>query len=993
MGDFLYGAFIEPIKLLLEVIFSFSYRLTENVGVSIVAVSLAVNFLILPLYKKSDAIQEAERAQQKKMAGWVSHIKSTFKGDERFMMLSAYYKEQHYQPYYALRGSLSLLLQIPFFMAAYGYLSHLPLLQGASFAFIRDLGQPDALLHFGGMEIHLLPILMTVINLLSGYIYTRGALWKEKLQLIVMALLFLVLLYDCPAGLVLYWTLNNIFSFGKNIFMKVIPSPQKVFAGLASLSGFVLLAVQLLSGHMSTAKRMVFLTALFYLFQLPLFLYLLKRQWKRPAGKTEQAPTERRSGYTAAGCIGTAVLAGGLFAVMAKTGRLATTSKLLFAEAALYLVVAAAVAGLKKSGKPMVSFGRAFSTAKRQTPSKDAAGIFFMSGLLLALLCGVLIPLSVVSASPMEFINVHHYVNPIQYVFSTAAVAVGLFLVWNGVVFCFLPAKSRQIWAGLITVLAGAALLNYFVFSYRFGNLSARLQFAELPMFSDRDLWINLSAGAAAAAVTLYFFFRRRKLLGRILAVFLLCVITLAGYNYVKMGKELKNSDIVAKAQQKSTSTEQILPLSKKGTNVVVIMLDRAIGAYIPFIMEERPELKEIFSGFTFYPNTISYGPFTNFGAPSLFGGYEYTPKKINERTTESLKDKHNEALRVLPTLFSQHDYQVTICDPPYAGYTWYPDLSIYDDLKNTKAYHTETGEYLHLLSKEEQTSLHPELLKRNFFAYSIYQILPTFLKAPAYDQGNYYATTKNSMNAAFLNHFAMLRNMTDLTAISDDAQNNCILIQNSTTHEPVILKKPSYLPSTDAYYRGPAESRNLDGVEMKMENEEQQSHYDVNVASMIQLGRWLQYLKDHDAYDNTRIVITADHGRPTAQFSNMLFKDVDVAFVNPLLLMKDFNASGSLKTDTAFMTNADTPTFITKDIIRQPTNPFTGRPITDEAKHQGDQIITMSRHYSVLTNNGNVFDTGDAPWYAVGKDIFDPDSWQSLGPDNAAEQYPKEVK
>ena len=39
---------------------------------------------------------------------------------------------------------------------------------------------------------------------------------------------------------------------------------------------------------------------------------------------------------------------------------------------------------------------------------------------------------------------------------------------------------------------------------------------------------------------------------------------------------------------------------------------------------------------------------------PALFGGYEYTPEESNRRSDMSLVEKHNEALRVLPTLFRQ---------------------------------------------------------------------------------------------------------------------------------------------------------------------------------------------------------------------------------------------------------------------------------------------------------------------------------------------------
>ena len=83
------------------------------------------------------------------------------------------------------------------------------------------------------------------------------------------------------------------------------------------------------------------------------------------------------------------------------------------------------------------------------------------------------------------------------------------------------------------------------------------------------------------------------------------------------------------------------IPLSRTGKNVIVLMLDRAVGTQVPYIFNEKPELKEKFDGFTYYPNTISYGPQTNFGAPALYGGYDYTPERMNARENESLESNH----------------------------------------------------------------------------------------------------------------------------------------------------------------------------------------------------------------------------------------------------------------------------------------------------------------------------------------------------------------
>ena len=97
---------------------------------------------------------------------------------------------------------------------------------------------PDALLTIGGLSINLLPVLMTVINIISSSIYTKGAPLKEKVQLYGMALLFLVLLYDSPSGLVLYWTANNTFSLIKNIIQS-LKIPSTVINTVFSVIGLV----------------------------------------------------------------------------------------------------------------------------------------------------------------------------------------------------------------------------------------------------------------------------------------------------------------------------------------------------------------------------------------------------------------------------------------------------------------------------------------------------------------------------------------------------------------------------------------------------------------------------------------------------------------------------------------------------------------------------------------------------------------------------------
>ena len=80
--SFFYTLIISPLELLFEVIFTVANRIIGNEGLSIVFLSLAVNFLVLPLYKRADELQAEERDIQAKMAYRIKRTKETFKGDE-----------------------------------------------------------------------------------------------------------------------------------------------------------------------------------------------------------------------------------------------------------------------------------------------------------------------------------------------------------------------------------------------------------------------------------------------------------------------------------------------------------------------------------------------------------------------------------------------------------------------------------------------------------------------------------------------------------------------------------------------------------------------------------------------------------------------------------------------------------------------------------------------------------------------------------------------
>lgn len=903
MGSFLYNVIVKPLELIIELVFAVPYWYTQNPILSIVAVSVFVNILTLPLYKRSDALQSREREKQKAMKPWVTHIRKTFRGDERFMMLSTYYREQGYKPYYSIRGSLSLLFQIPFFIAAYHFLSHLTLLNGVRFWLILDLGSPDGMLHIGSLAVNVLPILMTAINLVSSTIYTRGFSFKERLQLYIIAAIFLVLLYDSPSGLVLYWTLNNFFSLCKNIFMKLVPHPKKVISILTSAAGVAALVMAVVSDGLPDGGRLA-LAAVFVAGQLPLAIGWLK---KRSSGDAENIDTKRTN-----------------------------------------LVYGLSV------------------------------------GALLAL-WGLLIPATLTASSPQEFLTAGN--TPGHLIFYTFSIYLGV-AVWLTAFYLMSGKKARRGFAAAVCMLFGVGLVDYLFFGRNYGTLSPYLVFDARPRSSVQAILLNLAVVVLVAAVYYVLYRRKPKVLQRALPVLIAGMAVLSAVQCVTVQREVSKVQPQIREAQSQISAEQqdgadiyrgIIPMSRNGKNVVVFMLDRAISGYIPYIFQEKPELKEAFSGFTYYPNTLSLAHYTNMATPSLFGGYEYTPEEIDRRSDETLKSKQNEALLMLPVLFSQNGYTVTVCDPPYAGYQEIPDLSIYDGY-DVSAYRL-AGVFSWNVREAAELK---QTQERNFVFYSLFKTVPVVMQEKVYGHGNYLELEyQGAINAEYRAHSAVLENLPYMTEIvgnnAGEEKNTLLVFQNCTTHSPAMLSYPDYVAGKKVaeQYEHPERFTLPDGKHMRMENDTQLMHYCVNVAALERVAAWLEYLKVEGVYDNTRIILVADHGATLGNFDDMLLDNgVDVEGYNPLLLVKDFDAEGFTVSDE-FMTNADTPALAVAGLFDDPVNPFTGKTVGSDAKHTTPLAVTTSGNWDIDKNNGRQFDTSDGEWYIVKDNIFDSANWE----------------
>ncbi|MDR2553465.1 MAG: YidC/Oxa1 family membrane protein insertase, partial [Treponema sp.] len=173
--NILYQIIIFPVEMIIESFYALLIVVfKQNHAVSILGISALVTLICLPLYAKAEFVQNEEGRIKKKMLKRTASIKKNFRGDEKHMVLAMYYRENHYHPLMALRSSLGLLVQAPFFIAAYHFLSRYGALRGESFLFIRDLGSPDGIIQTGTLRLNVLPFFMTAINLAAACVYSKN---------------------------------------------------------------------------------------------------------------------------------------------------------------------------------------------------------------------------------------------------------------------------------------------------------------------------------------------------------------------------------------------------------------------------------------------------------------------------------------------------------------------------------------------------------------------------------------------------------------------------------------------------------------------------------------------------------------------------------------------------------------------------------------------------------------------------------------------------
>ena len=204
------------LKIFVKPLFIFMYWVFEHTGswiLSIVILTLLLRIVFFPLnYKSTVSMMKLSEAAPR-----LEKIRKKYKDDPKRMQeeMMKLYSEIGFNP---MSGCLPILLQIPVFFALYKVLIITVDLKLSGMIWIPSLAEKD--------PFYILPVLMGLSMIIQQKL-TPNPDPKQNMIMYISAVAFTFLFANFPAGLVLYWTVNNILNIGQNFLIKNVILKKK----------------------------------------------------------------------------------------------------------------------------------------------------------------------------------------------------------------------------------------------------------------------------------------------------------------------------------------------------------------------------------------------------------------------------------------------------------------------------------------------------------------------------------------------------------------------------------------------------------------------------------------------------------------------------------------------------------------------------------------------------------------------------------------------
>lgn len=182
------------------------HGIVGNWGWAIVLLTVIVKAALLPLTNAS----YRSMAKMRAVAPKLEMLKKQH-GDDRMALQQAMMKMYRDEKINPLGGCLPMLLQIPVFIGLYWVLFASVELRQAPWGWINDLARPD--------PIFVLPVLMAVTMYVQTLLNPPPTDPMQAKMMKIMPLMFSVMFFFFPAGLVLYYVVNNLLTIAQQWFI------------------------------------------------------------------------------------------------------------------------------------------------------------------------------------------------------------------------------------------------------------------------------------------------------------------------------------------------------------------------------------------------------------------------------------------------------------------------------------------------------------------------------------------------------------------------------------------------------------------------------------------------------------------------------------------------------------------------------------------------------------------------------------------------------
>lgn len=277
-----------------------------------------------------------------------------------------------------------------------------------------------------------------------------------------------------------------------------------------------------------------------------------------------------------------------------------------------------------------------------------------------------------------------------------------------------------------------------------------------------------------------------------------------------------------------------------KENNIVVIMADTFEGEYMNDVLRRNAEIKEKLKDFTYYDNCTGTSFFTFSSMPMLMTGEECLVGNNLEENMEYTFSKTEMYDVLKANNYDSELYVEKALEPQNA------------EIANLKYYNKETT---------NETKIK---LSKNMYKYVLFRYLPHFLKS------NFVPSSQEFIKIKTQDHLSEYK---EKTYFLDDVELNKELVKNgaTATQDKNVFK--FYQINGVHYPYDTTQEIEYDESKEYGRKSSNVRRFNEEVATINLLSNYVEELKKTGAYDNTTIILLADHGFDNRFWTTLLVK------------------------------------------------------------------------------------------------------------------------